>query len=254
MEFLIFSDESGCWNAGKYYIRAWVKISPVQYCLLRKEVIFAKHETGIKELKWGHVSRSYNKYKDIFSPAFNVFITISIPGHYQKRLLEDKYKIIKTLKDIGAYQSTGGERLTQIVKNKIICSAQHTLFLNYFEKQHMQNAKGALVEACIDNDYNFVIDTPQCLDRDWRDIAHECGINNVDIIKDSDKNPGIELADIICGCVHNYLKHNVTAAEVYKKSIKSKMSDMTSTSFPNPNLVFYNDFSETEKNALNIFR
>lgn len=52
MKYLIFSDESGKWNEGDYYIRSWIRITPENYDLLRKEVIFSKHETGVKELKW----------------------------------------------------------------------------------------------------------------------------------------------------------------------------------------------------------
>jgi len=40
MKYLMFSDESGKWNEGDYYIRSWIRITPENYDLLRKEVIF----------------------------------------------------------------------------------------------------------------------------------------------------------------------------------------------------------------------
>ena len=50
MKYLVFSDESGCWNDGKYYIRSWIRITPNNYDLLKKEVLFSKHETNVNEL------------------------------------------------------------------------------------------------------------------------------------------------------------------------------------------------------------
>jgi len=132
MDYLIFTDESGSWNEGDYYLRSWVKISPKNYEMLRKDIIFIKHETGIKELKWKPIKNNIKRIEDaivsIFNIDFNIFITLSIPGHFQDRLKNSKYIILRTLHDIGPEQSTGGEQLTEAIKNKIISAAQHTIF------------------------------------------------------------------------------------------------------------------------------
>jgi hypothetical protein len=132
MDYLIFTDESGSWNEGDYYLRSWVKISPKNYEMLRKDIIFIKHETGIKELKWKPIKNNIKRIEDTIASAynidFNVFITMSIHRHFQDCLNDKKYTILRTLQDIRPEQSTGGEQLTEVIKNKIITAAQHTIF------------------------------------------------------------------------------------------------------------------------------
>ena len=85
MKYLIFSDESGRWNEGDYYVRSWVRITPENYLSLRKEVIFAKYETGVKELKWERFSKNLDKFKNISDADFDIFVTISKPDHFKAK-------------------------------------------------------------------------------------------------------------------------------------------------------------------------
>jgi len=248
MKYLIFSDESGKWNEGNYYIRSWVRITPENYDLLRKEVIFAKHETNVKELKWERFKKNFDKFKNIFSVDFNIFITVSKPAHFQRR----NYSIIRAIQDVPI--STGGQELTDKIKTKIINSAKNELFFSYFEKIHIENSKKALVDNEEPENYKYLIDTPQYLDREWENIAKECGIQQIDIVKISASNTGIEVADVVSGCVMDFIETKGEAADTYKKCLKSKMLDMTSTAYPNPNLIFYQDFTDEEKRKINIFR
>lgn len=258
MNYLIFTDESGRWNDDDFYLRLWVKIKPGDYDSLRKKIIFIKRETGIKELKWKSFKNNLEKIDKFINPIFlidfDVFITISIPNHFKTRLIKEEYNILRTLKEIKTEQSTGGEKLTENIKSKIISSAQHTLFLNYFEKQHVENSKKALLNNINVNEYKYIVDTPQCLDKDWKKIAEECELKNVDVEKKSERIPGIELSDIIVGCIHEYLKNDDKAKNFYQMYIKNKMLDMNSKSLPNPNLIFFSDFNDDEKKGTNIFR
>jgi len=248
MNFLIFSDESGRWNMGKYYIRSWTRITPENYDLLRKEIIFSKHETGVKELKWRKFKNNHVRFKNIFSVDFDIFITISKPDHFQSK----EYNIITAIENLPI--STGGQKLTDKIKTKIINSVKNQLFLNYFEKIHIENSKKALLhEECPDK-YKYIIDTPQFLDREWENIAKECGIQQIEIIKKSENIPGIELADIVSGCIMGLLENVEDVELIYKEYLKSKMWDMMSQECPNPNLIFFSDFNSEEKIEMNIFR
>ncbi len=248
MKYLIFSDESGSWNEGRYYIRSWVKITPENYNLLRKEIIFAKHETGIKELKWKNFKKNYEKLKNIFNVDFEIFITISKPDHFKSR----KYNIIDAIEKMSA--STGTQELTEKIKNKIVNSVKNELFFNYFEKTHIKNSKDAFVANENSEEYEYIIDTPQYLDREWEEIARECGIKQISIEKSSANVPGVELADVISGCIMDLLESKEESGAIYNECIKKKMLDMTSIKFPNPNLVFYQDFTTDDKDKINIFR
>jgi len=198
--------------------------------------------------------RNSENFRNIFSTEFNIFITVSIPKHFQNRCDDNKYNIIKTLKGLKDDQFTGEEGFIEIIRDKIINSAKHTLFINYFERQHIDNSKKALLDNIDPSGYKYIIDTPQCLDRSWKEIAKECGIINIDIKKRSERVPGIELADVVAGCVHKCLHKNNKASEIYKNQIKNRMMDMSSREYPNPNLIFYQDFSDKEKSHLDIFR
>jgi hypothetical protein len=226
--------------------------------LLRKEVIFLKHETGIKELKWKSFKKNLKSAEEMIisiqNIGFSVFITLSIPGHFKNRLDNNKYIILRTLEGIKPEQSTGGEQFTEAIKNKIINSAQHSIFYNFFEKQHIANAKKAFVADIRSESFKFIVDSLQCLDKDWAKIANECGITNVAVEKKSETAAGIELADIVAGCIHGYLRGEDEAKNCYQVHIKGKMIDMHSTTLPNPNLIFFPDFSEDEKKKVEIFR
>jgi len=248
MKYLMFSDESGKWNEGDYYIRSWIRITPENYDLLRKEVIFSKHETGVKELKWEKFRKNIEKFQNIFSVDFSVFITITKPQHFQSRT----YNIINAISAVPI--STGGQALTDKIKTKIINSAKNELFFNYFEKVHIENSKNALVKDEDPQEYKYLIDTPQYLDREWENIAKDCDIEQIDITKISASNPGIEVSDVISGCVMDFLLEKNEAKNTYDNFIKPKMCDMGSKTFPNPNLIFYQDFTDEEKKKINIFR
>ena len=248
MKFLIFSDESGQWNMGKYYIRSWVRITPENYDLLRKEIIFSKHETEVKELKWRKFKNNYARFKNIFSVDCDIFITISKPEHFQSK----EYNIITTIENLPI--STGGQELSDKIKTKIISSAKNELFFNYFEKVHIENSKKALLCEENANDYKYIIDSPQYLDKEWINIAIECGIKQIEIIKISKNVPGIELADIVSGCIMDLLENVKGAKQIYKECTQSKMWNMISEECPNPNFIFFQDYSEEEIIEMNIFR
>jgi len=247
MKYLIFSDESGRWNDGEYYIRSWIRITSEQYKSLRKEVIFAKYETKIKELKWNEFVKHYEEFKSIFSFDFEAFITISKLSHFETR----KYDIINKLSNV-ELPTVKNKATIEKIRGRIIYAVKQELFFNYFEKQHIENSFKALLPNPSNTDYEYKVDKPQY--KQWRDIAKECGISNVEIIEESENEPGIELADVVSGCIKDFVNGDSKAAEIYGEHLKPKMSDMYNHDFPNPNLIFYGDFSEEENNKLNIFR
>lgn len=258
MNYLVFSDESGTWKAGDYYIRSWIRISPEDYELISKDIVYIKYKKNFKELKWKSIKNDIEKIKNniesLFGIEFSLFITISKPDHFKKKLEDNTYNILRALKDIPPEQSTGREHISAAIKKKIINAAQHTLFFNYFEKQHIENSKIALVNNINNTEYEYIVDYPQIWDKDWEKIARECGIVKLKIEKKSEEEPGIELADLIAGCIKDHLNNDEKACGFYYEYIKKKMLDMTSQTMPNPNLIFIDGFSPEEKEKANIFR
>lgn len=248
MRYLIFSDESGSWHDGDFYIRSWVRVEPSNYDDIRKETIFAKHETGVKELNWARFQNNEELFKSIFEPEFSVFITITKLSHFKSK----SYSIISAIESVPV--STGGESLTLKIKQKISDSAKNELFFHYYEKMHIEMSKKALLEGIESSEFKYIIDTPQYLDKSWESIAQDCGIQQTEIIKISATNPGIELADVVAGCINGLINGEAKAKKIYSDHIQPKMIDMQSRAYPNPNLIFFGDFSSSEVAELNIFR
>jgi hypothetical protein len=249
-EFYIFSDECGRWNSGPYYVRSWIKVHSDDYVQSEKEVIYSKNKADTKELKYDKFCANQNAFRNIFSVRFNVFITISVPEHFARR----SYTILKTLQDIQVTQSTGGQDLTDSIKLRLINSARHSLFFNYFEGQHIENSKASFIGSDSPSQYELMVDNPQCYAIEWMEIARDRGIQKVTVIKKSEQCPGIELADVVVGCIFKKVKGDALAMSIYDQHIKNKMIDMTSRENPNPYLIFYRDFSPAEKTKLDVFR
>lgn len=250
MSTLIFTDESGSWHDGDCYVRSWVKIDSIDYPQLEKEVLYGKHKTSVKELKYERFNGNQDKFKGIFAVRFVVFITVSLTEHFQSR----DYRILRALQDIPPDTMTRRDALTNAIKQKVINSARNSLFFAYFERQHIENSKGCLLGDTNPDQFRYYVDAPQCQRKEWVAIAQECGIANVSVVEKSNEYPGIELADVIAGCISRKIQGDAMASRIYESFIKDKMSDMTSQSFPNPNLIFYGDFTDEQMRRFRGFR
>jgi hypothetical protein len=235
----IFSDESGSWkNKKNYYVRAWIKIDKDNYDNLIKEVLFSKYKLKkTTELKWDDIKRNYDKYRNILEiPSFHVFITISKPVVFFERC----YKVIDYLSSDEVENHLGAHdaNIKLSLKETLVSSAQNSLFLHHFERHHIRTAKMALVETNSNEEYEFLIDSPQFFKNQWEKVVKEEGIKNINIVEKSENYPGIQIADIIAGCFQELLSNDSKAKEIFAESIKNKMCDMYCPECPNPNIIF----------------
>ena len=254
MKYLIFSDESGSWSniEEEYYIRAWVGITEEEYKRLKVSINSIHKSKKLKELKWRNFKNNFQhdmQYRKIFDSDFKIFVTISKPKFFWSK----SYNVITVLENLKEGELTGDEEVQLSLKKKITNSARMVLFLNYYERQHIINSKSALLKTDT-TEYEYIVDNPQFLNREWKEVANEVGIENVEIIKESKACPGIELADVICGCIKDFINEDPEASEIYGTCIKSKMIDIWNKSIPNPNLIFIEDFTDEERQKLDIFR
>ena len=206
-KFLVFSDESGTWsdhNPDGFYVRSWIKITPHEYEKLRCAVQNSKTNTGVKELKWDNFRKNPRDFGNIFSAVnFDVFITISKPNYFLSS--SDSYHIVQSINNTSLPLPGTFPNLESKIREKIINSVKNELFFNYFERTHIENSKTVLAFNEAPQNYAYVIDHPQYSGSSWTDIATECGIDRVRIIRDSQNCPGIELADVVAGCINTFL-------------------------------------------------
>jgi hypothetical protein len=242
MDYSIFTDESGSWHSGEHYVRSWIKLTESESENLAKEVLYLKYKTGIKEIKYSNFLAQPEEFQKIFSCDFQIYITISAPD----KINYESYRVIKTLEGLPVEAFSGAEDMQEMCKSKIISSAKNVLFLNYYERYHLDNAKSALVTSPEDR-YCLHVDSPQFVKKEWTKIAlqvfsplleenFQCNLHS-----NSKDVPGIEIADCIAGCLQGCLDEKEDAKSIFQSMIKSKMCDMHSRSSPNPNLIFYNE-------------
>lgn len=251
----IFSDESGSWtNKENYYTRAWIKIDKDNYDSLIKEVLFSKDKLEkTTEVKWKNVKRNYDEYKNIFGvPSFQVFITISEPVVFFER----SYKVIDYLSgnEVEDHLGTHDTNIISSLKDTLINSAQNSLFLHHFERHHIRTAKMALVDTNNNEEYEFIVDSPQFFKNQWKKVVREEDIENITIIEKSENHSGIQIADVIAGCFQDLLRNDSKAEKIFAESIKDKMCDMYCRECPNPNIIFYGDATKELLNRIKQIR
>jgi len=251
MKYLIFSDESGNWNSGDYYIRAWIKVNESDHDALCKEILFINNILKVEELKWNGFKTNYKqldskgRLQGLVNLNYELFLTITDTSHFQNK----KYNIYNALKGAQFF----GDLPESIDENNLRKRLENTIkseyFFSIYESQHIKNAKKALMRNSK-ADFDFIIDKPPYLG--WKELAKACGIKAE--VEDSKRCRGIQLADVICGCIKDFTKNNQEAGEIYRGCFKKHMINMYDKNMPNPNLVFIHDFKDREKRRLNIFR
>ncbi len=254
-KFFIFSDESGSWHdKDDVYVRAWIVITEEEYNqkLVNKiEEINSFRDS--KELKWNGFS-SENKYFNAFDGiSFRFFVTISSPSDVD---WENKYNVTKKFNDSIKDFDFGGIDidLKKILQDRIYREIKNGLFLHYYEKHHIENAKNGIERVIMADEYELIyrIDPPQLPQQGWKDVLYKInGDTNIVIeFPKSVKTQGIQLADLVSGAVRSYLIENkqLLKAEEFLKIINKKMiSPDWDTPNPNPNLIFFNEINDNIK-------
>lgn len=257
-KFFIFSDESGSWHdPDDVYIRAWIVIGEETY---EKKLSLKVDELAsfinAKELKWTNFSNLSNYFNEFNDLSFRVFITISSPSDIN---WEKKYNVTRTFKS-NVENFDFGEIDTELVshlKERIYRDIKHSLFLHYYEKLHIENAKNAIESVIRPQEYDLIyrIDPPQLSQKGWSDIL--CKISgqtkvNLEFPK-SERTQGIQFADLIAGAFRSYLIQDKQKdkAGIFLKNIKSKTIYQEGN--PNPNLIMYGEIKNIIKNRVKTY-
>src|SRR3989344_5424366 len=78
----IFSDETGHWNKGDFYIRSWMIISEEEYYRLKNKIEICKKLNNVKgEIKVGE-GHDYSVFEDL---NFNVYFTLTFCNDFKTR-------------------------------------------------------------------------------------------------------------------------------------------------------------------------
>lgn len=243
--FFIFSDESGSWHdQSNVYIRSWIVIIKSEYEKLRLVIANINKLIGSRELKWSILANN-SKYLDLFKDFdYRIFITISSP----KDIEWTNYKIIRNYKtgiDMFDFGEIGKE-LKDTIEKKILDDIKYILFLNYYERFHIQNAKTIIEDIIKPSEYNLIfrIDPPQMLKKDWSKVLKSLTDKELEFPK-SERDEGIQFADIVAGSMGTLIDMNVKYDEAkhFFHTIKNKFIPKNKK-IPNPNLIFFPEIND----------
>ena len=259
IKFFIFSDESGSWHDERdVYVRSWVVIKEEESKKLLNKIDEIASFLGAKELSWKVISGNSKYFKDFTDLDFRIFITVSSPKDINWK---DKYSLTRDFTSNIENFNFGelSEDLKVYVKERILRDIKHALFLHFYEKHHIENAKKGIERVIKPTEYDLIyrVDPPQMSQDGWKKILQAIGGTNINIeFPKSSRSQGIQFADIIAGCFRSLLTKdaNYNQACEFFKQIKNKLISKNKEN-PNPNLIFYNEINlELKKNCGEIWK
>src|SRR3989344_5104843 len=211
IKFFIFSDESGSWHDERdIYVRSWIVITEKESNKLANKVDEVASFIGANELSWKILSGNENYFSYFNDLSFRVFITVSSP----KDIDWDKYMITREF-DSSIENSNFGEisdDLRDYVKERIFKDIKNALFLHFYEKYHIENAKKGIERVIKSTEYDLIyrVDPPQMSKDGWKKVLHSIGGANINIeFPKSSRSRGIQFADMIAGCLRSMLSKDV---------------------------------------------
>lgn len=253
IKFFVFSDESGSWHDPiDIYVRAWIVIAESNYQKLLVKVDEVSSFVGSNELSWSTLAGNEQFFKNFSSINFRIFITVSCPKDI---VWDTKYLVTKNFDtSISAFDfgELDGD-VKSYIRDRIYRDIKNALFLNFYERYHIENAKKGIERVIKPSEYDLIyrIDPPQMSKEGWRKILQKISgaSTNVSIeFPKSSRTQGIQFADVIAGCFRSLLlkDRNFEQAKKFLKEIRSKLIPKDVKN-PNPNLIFYGEINDGMK-------
>jgi hypothetical protein len=250
-KYFVFSDESGSWHDPKdIYVRAWVVVSESGYNKLMDAMDYIVSELGCTEVKSKTLAGNPRFFDVVDKFNCRIFLTVSSPADIK---WESKYKITRDFEtqveafDFGELDAD----LIKILKKKMYDDIRNVLFLKFYEKTHIQNAKQGIDKVLSANDNLLIyrVDPPQMSKNSWKDILHAISPDVQIEFPKSQTDSGIQFADIVAGCVRSFLisDAHLEESKLFIQKIRPKFIKKDAAN-PNPNLIFFKEISEGLRN------
>lgn len=247
-KFFVFSDESGSWhNQDDVYVRAWVVVPESTYQLLTNTVSETADLFDANELKWNHIAHNAHLVNVFSGLDIRIVFTVSCCKNID---WDNKYHVTRNFEqsfqsfDFGTVQI----EVVDYIKDRIYRDIKHALFVNYYEKCHIQNAKEAIESVIRPTKYDLIyrVDPPQLSQDKWGEILKGLSEEAVNLeFPKSTKSHGIQLADVCAGALRSIILSDdkVEVAREFLKGMRGKLISPTATRH-NPNLIFFQEMDE----------
>jgi len=224
---IIFSDESGRWADGPYYVRSWIFWNIENYLQIeRKYTEKLNRQKHLLEWKNKRLKTILDKksVEEIFQNIDRMFFTFTIIKEFKERKLNVRSDINQLL---NVHPSLEGKKYKKYLINNVGKAVNKTYFLYLYENMHFKSFFDKLNDSSV---YILMIDKPSQLDpKQHRKILMESPfIENKKVIlgeSDSDLSLGLQVADCFAGMVNDFLKNAVKESESWLCKYKEKFFD-----------------------------
>ena len=249
-KYFVFSDESGSWHdPSEIYVRSWVIVHESSYKTLVSSIKKISDTLKCNEVKWKTLANNTSFFDVVDEFDFRLFLTISSPAdiHWER-----KYRITRDFStqvdglDFGELDSA----LVDLLKKKMFDDIRNVLFLKFYEKTHIQNARDGIGRVLPDRENLLIyrVDPPQMSKDGWRGILQSISPDVQIEFPKSQTDEGIQFADIIAGSVRSFLLSDgsVEQATEFIRRFRGKLIKKDSSN-PNPNLIFFKEVNDSLK-------
>lgn len=259
IKIFIFSDESGSWHdENEIYVRSWVAISENEYEKLVNKIDEVSGAIGSKELTWKSFAGNPKYFNQFENISFRIFITVSVAKDIK---WGTKYILTRDFDKNIANFNFGelNDELRGYIKERVFRDIKNALFLNFYEKHHIENAKKGIEKVIKPTEYELVyrVDPPQISRDGWAKMLNSVSGKGVNIeFPKSERSQGIQFADVVAGCFRSLLvkDSNLDKACNFFKTIKNSFIRGDADN-PNPNLIFYKEINDDiKKNCKDIWK
>jgi len=277
----IFSDESGKSHekSENLYIRSWILTDEARLCLLNYYLNkFKKKNNDQKSLKWADVKRYIENgnsslikgiskiFEDLVKHGQYIYVTVSCINIFWNKTYSIIEEIRKINNNIFSSAINKNNNLTgSQFKEKVLNKVRTLIFLNNYEKTHIQNMAGAFsslptfISSDGKQDVKLKVNSPQFLQVEWKNMVEEVNsmpnipavsgtsisnkLNlNTNFFTNKENIPGIEVADIVAGSIKYFLENDYNSIPLELKNLVKIIKDsFIDSPIPCPNVIFHHE-------------
>ncbi len=241
-DYYIYSDESGAWqNSKDVYVRAWICVDEINNQKIINFIENIKGQTNCDEVRWKTIA-PLNLKEEIKNIDFKVFVSVTEINSIK----DDKYLLTRSFSENIDNFNFGSLKIETIekIKNKIYLDIKYVLFLHIYESLHLKSAQEIFSKKFPGKTFDYIIDPPQMLSRDWSKICEEL-TGYKPTFPPSEKNQGVQFADIIAGAWRSFIIQDERIKDANKFICENLMPNkmLYIKGCPNPNLIIHEESS-----------
>ncbi|MGB9680762.1 MAG: hypothetical protein ACPLYC_00990 [Minisyncoccia bacterium] len=228
---IAFSDESGVWADGPYYVRSWILWNFEDYIILEKKFLKTldrrKHLLHWKDKKL-RTDLSEKEQNEIFKSIDNLYVTFTITNGFKDKKLKVRDDVQNLLNN---HPSLKGKNYERYLIDNVGKAVNKTFFLYIYESVHFRSFLSKLDSSSL---YFLILDTPSQLDPEQHKKIWENSYSEEDNMKliisyeNDEYSLGLQVAHCFASATNDFLSNK--GGDDFLEKWKEKFFDKRSIS------------------------